>query len=101
MASSAEAGSSSEPATSKQPHLAKQDLEKLNPAELHPLSPEVISRQATINIGAPDDTTLRSAPCAPWRLPSADLRRRRLHALTAVFTAQARSGTSRTASRPS
>jgi translation initiation factor 2 subunit 3 len=29
-----------------------QDLAKLNPAELTPLSPEVISRQATINIGA-------------------------------------------------
>ena len=28
-----------------------QDLAKLNPAELTPLSPEVISRQATINIG--------------------------------------------------
>jgi len=32
-------------------HLAKQDLETLNPAKLHALSPEVISRQATINIG--------------------------------------------------
>lgn len=30
---------------------AVQDLTKLNPAELTPLSPEVISRQATINIG--------------------------------------------------
>ena len=28
-----------------------QDLTKLKPAELTPLSPEVISRQATINIG--------------------------------------------------
>ena len=28
-----------------------QDLAKLNPAELTPLTPEVISRQATINIG--------------------------------------------------
>eukprot|EP01102_Stenamoeba_stenopodia_P011599 TRINITY_DN3582_c0_g4_i1.p1 TRINITY_DN3582_c0_g4~~TRINITY_DN3582_c0_g4_i1.p1 ORF type:complete len:465 (+),score=145.00 TRINITY_DN3582_c0_g4_i1:210-1604(+) len=32
-------------------HLAKQDLETLDPAKLTPLSPEVISRQATINIG--------------------------------------------------
>ena len=32
-------------------HLCTQDLSKLNPAELTPLSPEVISRQATINIG--------------------------------------------------
>ena len=30
---------------------AMQDLAKLNPAELTPLTPEVISRQATINIG--------------------------------------------------
>ena len=35
-----------------------QDLAKLNPAELTPLSPEVISRQATINIGG----ALLSAP---------------------------------------
>ncbi len=32
-------------------HLAKQDLKTLDVAKLHPLSPEVISRQATINIG--------------------------------------------------
>eukprot|EP01088_Endostelium_zonatum_P017704 TRINITY_DN5352_c0_g1_i2.p1 TRINITY_DN5352_c0_g1~~TRINITY_DN5352_c0_g1_i2.p1 ORF type:complete len:478 (+),score=122.21 TRINITY_DN5352_c0_g1_i2:109-1542(+) len=32
-------------------HLAKQDLNTLDPAKLTPLSPEVISRQATINIG--------------------------------------------------
>jgi translation initiation factor 2 subunit 3 len=32
-------------------HLAKQDIEKLDPAKLTPLTPEVISRQATINIG--------------------------------------------------
>jgi len=32
-------------------HLAVQDLEKLDVNELNPLSPEVISRQATINIG--------------------------------------------------
>lgn len=32
-------------------HLAKQDLEKLNVGELTPLTPEVISRQATLNIG--------------------------------------------------
>ncbi|CAE5962747.1 unnamed protein product [Arabidopsis arenosa] len=31
--------------------LAEQDLSKLDVNELHPLSPEVISRQATINIG--------------------------------------------------
>lgn len=29
----------------------EQDLSKLDVTELHPLSPEVISRQATINIG--------------------------------------------------
>lgn len=33
--------------------LKEQDLAKLNPAELTPLTPEVISRQATINIGPP------------------------------------------------
>lgn len=32
-------------------HLMKQDLETLNVHELTPLTPEVISRQATINIG--------------------------------------------------
>ena len=32
-------------------HLAPQTLEGLNPEELTPLSPQVISRQATINIG--------------------------------------------------
>ncbi|CAM9593814.1 unnamed protein product, partial [Choristocarpus tenellus] len=31
--------------------LPHQDLEKLDPALLTPLTPEVISRQATINIG--------------------------------------------------
>eukprot|EP00005_Dracoamoeba_jomungandri_P003091 CAMPEP_0174260652 /NCGR_PEP_ID=MMETSP0439-20130205/10174_1 /TAXON_ID=0 /ORGANISM="Stereomyxa ramosa, Strain Chinc5" /LENGTH=480 /DNA_ID=CAMNT_0015344941 /DNA_START=11 /DNA_END=1453 /DNA_ORIENTATION=- len=32
-------------------HLAVQDLSNLDPAKLNPLTPEVISRQATINIG--------------------------------------------------
>jgi hypothetical protein len=31
----------------------EQDLSKLDVTKLHPLSPEVISRQATINIGMP------------------------------------------------
>ncbi|KAJ8613278.1 hypothetical protein CTAYLR_008199 [Chrysophaeum taylorii] len=31
--------------------LARQDLERLDPSKLTPLTPEVISRQATINIG--------------------------------------------------
>lgn len=31
--------------------LMEQDLSKLDVTQLHPLSPEVISRQATINIG--------------------------------------------------
>ena len=35
----------------KQPHLAKQDLSTLDVNALTPLTPEVISRQATINIG--------------------------------------------------
>lgn len=35
----------------KQDHLAKQDLATLDVNKLTPLSPEVISRQATINIG--------------------------------------------------
>jgi len=34
-----------------QPHLSKQDLNNLNVNVLNPLTPEVISRQATINIG--------------------------------------------------
>merc|ERR1711935_289653 len=37
--------------TTSQPHLAKQDLNDLDIGKLTPLSPEVISRQATINIG--------------------------------------------------
>jgi len=37
--------------TTSQPHLATQDLSNLDIAKLTPLSPEVISRQATINIG--------------------------------------------------
>ena len=32
-------------------HLAEQTLEGLDPSQLTPLSPQVISRQATINIG--------------------------------------------------
>ena len=35
----------------RQPHLAKQDLDNLDVSSLTPLTPEVISRQATINIG--------------------------------------------------
>eukprot|EP00455_Lapot_gusevi_P025893 TRINITY_DN2732_c0_g1_i9.p1 TRINITY_DN2732_c0_g1~~TRINITY_DN2732_c0_g1_i9.p1 ORF type:complete len:517 (-),score=208.60 TRINITY_DN2732_c0_g1_i9:503-2053(-) len=35
----------------KKDHLAVQDLATLRVEELHPLTPEVISRQATINIG--------------------------------------------------
>jgi len=34
-----------------QPHLAKQSTVDLNPSQLSPLTPVVISRQATINIG--------------------------------------------------
>ena len=35
----------------KKPILSKQDLSKINLEELSPLTYEVISRQATINIG--------------------------------------------------
>jgi translation initiation factor 2 subunit 3 len=35
----------------QQTHLSVQDLATLDPEKLHPLTPEVISRQATINIG--------------------------------------------------
>lgn len=38
-------------ATDGQSHLMKQDLDTLDVSKLTPLSPEVISRQATINIG--------------------------------------------------
>ncbi|KAK3912440.1 Eukaryotic translation initiation factor 2 subunit 3 [Frankliniella fusca] len=41
----------SEGSTTAQPHLHKQDLAKLDISKLTALSPEVISRQATINIG--------------------------------------------------
>lgn len=40
-----------EESTSLQPHLSKQDLSTLDVTKLNPLSPEIISRQATINIG--------------------------------------------------
>merc|ERR1711962_1832372 len=40
-----------ETAVTAQPHLSKQDLKTLDVNELTPLSPEIISRQATINIG--------------------------------------------------
>ncbi|XP_075227913.1 histone-lysine N-methyltransferase SUV39H2-like isoform X1 [Lycorma delicatula] len=45
--SSVESGS----VTTNQPNLSKQDLSKLDVTKLTALSPEVISRQATINIG--------------------------------------------------
>ncbi|XP_066924359.1 eukaryotic translation initiation factor 2 subunit 3, Y-linked-like [Clytia hemisphaerica] len=34
-----------------QPHLAKQDVNTLDVTKLNPLSPDIISRQATINVG--------------------------------------------------
>jgi len=40
-----------EGASSYQPHLSKQDLNTLDVTKLNPLSHEIISRQATINIG--------------------------------------------------
>ena len=39
--------------TKKQDYLAKQDLSTLDPSTLTPLTHNVISRQATINIGPP------------------------------------------------
>ncbi|XP_003386235.1 PREDICTED: eukaryotic translation initiation factor 2 subunit 3, Y-linked-like [Amphimedon queenslandica] len=39
------------PTPPPQSHLAVQDLSKLKASELNPLTPEVISRQATINVG--------------------------------------------------
>ena len=47
--------------TTSQPHLSKQDLNGLDIGKLTPLSPEVISRQATINIGK----TLKQIGIAP------------------------------------
>lgn len=38
-------------AADKSPHLAVQDLATLDVSQLTPLSPNVISRQATINVG--------------------------------------------------
>ena len=51
---------SDEPAApaSTSSHLAEQDLATMDPSKLTPLTPEVISRQATINIGA----SLRNDP---------------------------------------
>ena len=47
----ADAMSTDRASQSKQPHLSNQDLSKLVVENLDALSPEVISRQATINIG--------------------------------------------------
>jgi translation initiation factor 2 subunit 3 len=41
----------SSPAVDPEDGLAVQDLDKLDVSKLHPLSPEVISRQATMNVG--------------------------------------------------
>jgi len=43
----------------RQPTLADQNLDTLEPAKVTPLSPEVISRQATINIGTQEQTNLQ------------------------------------------
>lgn len=40
-----------QPKVRKDAHLVQHDLATLDVSKLHPLSPEVISRQATINIG--------------------------------------------------
>jgi len=56
------------------PGLAKQDLATLDVSTLNPLSPEVISRQATINIGA-----RRRPPVSAGR--AGDRLRLRLHLL--------------------
>ena len=53
--------------TQGQPHLAKQDLGVLDINKLTPLSPEVISRQATINIGKPSRLTSVSLKSKPPR----------------------------------
>ncbi|KAL8566956.1 Eukaryotic translation initiation factor 2 subunit 3 [Nucella lapillus] len=45
------AGDDDKPETNRQPHLSKQDISSLDISILNPLTPEVISRQATINIG--------------------------------------------------
>ena len=49
--------------------LAEQDLETLDVTKLHPLSPEVISRQATINIGACSAGGQRHIPTPSTRCP--------------------------------
>ena len=52
--------------TSGQPHLSRQDLTNLDITKLTPLSPEVISRQATIDIGTighPMGSQLSSRHC--------------------------------------
>lgn len=42
---------STESGSSLQPHLSKQDVNTLDVSTLNPLSPDIISRQATINVG--------------------------------------------------
>jgi hypothetical protein len=47
----AEKPAEKEPPKRKDAHLVQHDLATLDVSKLNPLSPEVISRQATINIG--------------------------------------------------
>lgn len=60
----------------------EQDLATMDASKLHPLSPEVISRQATINIGALlslSDIERDSRSWRACRLPSEGRRFRRDH----------------------
>ncbi|XP_071112393.1 eukaryotic translation initiation factor 2 subunit 3, Y-linked [Haliotis cracherodii] len=51
LASESMAGEEEEKSVNRQPHLSRQDLTTLEVKRLTPLTPDVISRQATINIG--------------------------------------------------
>ena len=68
-ASDAKAPAKDKDAPITQDHLAVQDLAKLNVAALTPLTHEVISRQATINIGEASVHCSTRARASVWALP--------------------------------
>ena len=59
------------------PGLAVQDLSKLDVNELNALSPEVISRQATINIGARARSRASALPACEPTVPRGARRKQR------------------------
>jgi len=51
-----------------QDHLSKQDASKVDPKSLTPLTPEIISRQATINVGTIGHVRRRRSKLPSWHI---------------------------------